>query len=146
MASQAAGVSWMETAFEWLQGDLVGASELSLSYGLDHPRLRASQAFTNAGVVLLVFASIGFVISVMSWIDVHVVFKKAESGRTSQIVVAWLMTPMLVEIARDLAADQRFSLLARGGALWRPLIPSLVFLALGVAAWIYTSTYRAGDE
>ena len=89
---------------------------------------------------------IGLVISATSWIRVHVVFRQPESRRTSQIVLAWLLTPLISGISRDLAIDQRFFLLFNGGAVWRPLVPSVIVLLLSVFAWWYTARYRDSEE
>ena len=143
--SEAAAVSWVKVGVDWISGDLGVLNPIVGNYDLSHPRLRAAEALTEGGLILLVFATLGFVIAATSWIRVHVIFRRPESRRTSQIVIAWLTAPLLTDLTRSLAADQRYETLFNDGALWRAIVPSVVFLILGLMAWWYTARYREPD-
>jgi hypothetical protein len=104
------------------------------------------EAVGEAGLLLLVFASIGFVIAANSWIRAHVLFKRDQDRLAAQIVVAWLLAPLLTGIAADLTSAQRFQVLFRGGAIWRPAVPYVVLLVLAVVAWRWTARYRSPAE
>jgi hypothetical protein len=86
------------------------------------------------------------VVAAMSWVNAHVVFKRAQDARAFHVVLAWLISPLVVEISRRLAADQRFRALFGGAALWRPLIPHLVVLVGAVLLWLYTARYRESED
>lgn len=141
-ASQLAIVSWVKTGLEWLKGDLGSTSQLSESYTFDSPRLRAAQALSDGPLILVVFASVGFVIAAMSWVRAHVVFKRSEDAGTANIVLAWLISPLVVDLARNFATIQKARALFRGTALWRPALAHVVITAFGVFVWWYSARYR----
>jgi hypothetical protein len=102
---------------------------------------------TEGGYLLLVFASIGVVIAAMSWVRAHVVFTRPEDARAFHVVLAWLLSPLVVEISRRLSEAQGFRALFQGAALWRPLVPHVATLLATIFLWWYTRRYReTGDE
>ena len=145
-ASQFASLSWMRTLIEWARGDLSDVGRPSGSIALDDPRARVALAITESGLVLMVVASVGFVIAAMSWVRAHVVFKRPEDARAFYVVLSWLVAPMIVGLTRQFASEQRFRVFFRGAALWRPLVPSIIALAVGVFLWWYTSRYREMED
>lgn len=145
-ASQAASLSWVRVLIEGVRGDLSGFRELVLTYDVGNTRLRVAQAVTQASQLLAVYASIGFVIAASSWTRAHVVFRKPQDASAFQVVIAWLVAPLVVEITNRLSADQRFRVLFKGVALWRPAVPHLVVLLAGLAAWWYTARYRESED
>jgi hypothetical protein len=145
-ASQLASVSWVRTALEWATGGMPDISQVSADYDLTDPRLRVAEAITEGGLLLVVFASVGFVIAAMSWVRAHVVFKRVEDMRTFHIVLSWLVAPVIVGLTRQFAWEQRFRVLFRDAALWRPLIPSLLSLAVALFLWWYTARYRESED
>jgi hypothetical protein len=145
-ASRVASVSWVGTLADWLRGDLQLAQRVSDTYALDHPRLRAAYALSEGPLIFVVFASIGFVIAAMSWVRSHVVFKRAQDAKTFYIVLAWLIAPLVVELARHFATLQRSRVLFRGASVWRPAVAHIVVTALALLAWWYTARYREPED
>jgi hypothetical protein len=146
MAGSAAPSSWIRLVLGWMEGGLPEGVSTMGPYVLGHPRLQVAEAVSEAGLILLVFASIGFVIAIMSWIRAHVVFRRAADQRAAQVVVAWIATPLLTALAGDLTGDQRFQVLFRGAPLWRPLLPYVLLLLAALAVWRATSGYRESGE
>jgi hypothetical protein len=145
-ASQAASLSWVRTIAAWIGGDMPGVTEMSGTYDVSHPRARVAIAIIESGLVLMVIASVGFVIAAMSWVRAHVVFKREQDARAFYVVLSWLIAPMVVGLTQQFASEQSFRVLFRGAALWRPLMPSVLAFAVGIWVWWYTGRYRdAGD-
>jgi hypothetical protein len=146
-ASQQALMSWIDTGLDWLRGDLVIPAGPGEAYRLDDPKLRAAQAFSDGPLILVVFASVGFVIAAMSWVNANVVFKKAQDSRTAFIVLAWLIAPLVVGISRHFSDLNRARVLFRGAPLWQPALPHVLVTGAAVFLWWYTRRYRdPGDE
>jgi hypothetical protein len=145
-ASRLASISWVRTAVAWTRGEISGINETGIDYGLDDPRVLVSNAVAEGGLLFVVFAAVGFVIAGMSWVRAHVLFKRDEDARAFYVALSWCVAPVVVGLSRQLAEEQRFRALFRGGALWRPLVPSLIALAAGVFLWWYTARYREPED
>jgi hypothetical protein len=141
-ASQEALMSWVQTSIDWLRGDLRITPGLNQAYRLDDPRLRAAQAFSDGPLVLVVLASVGFVIAAMSWVRAHVVFKQAQDSKTAYIVLAWLIAPLVVGLARRFSSQERARVLFRGSPVWQPAVSHVVVTLIAVFLWWYTRRYR----
>ena len=145
-ASGLASFSWVRTLVSWASGDLPGTALVRTDYDLADPRFRAAYAITESSRLLMVLACVGFVVAAISWVHAHVVFKRSQDARAFYIALAWLVAPVIVGLTRQVVREQHFRVLFRGAALWRPLIPSLLALALGVFLWWYTARYRDVDD
>lgn len=145
-ASRVAPPSWIHTVAAWLQGDLAGVDLVRDAYGLEDGRLRAVDALASVGFLLTVFASVGFVIAAMSWVRAHVVFRRATDSRGVHIVLGWLVAPTVVDLLNQFSRAQQFRVLFRGAVIWRPVVPAIAGVLLGLLAWWYTARYRESED
>jgi hypothetical protein len=104
-----------------------------------HPRVRAGEALIDGSLVLVMFGVLGLVLAVGRWIRGHVVFNRKEDERAAHLVVAWLLSPMAVALTLRPADTLRFRALFQDGPLWAILLPSLVLLGVGIAAWVWSA-------
>jgi hypothetical protein len=143
------GTGWVRVLHEWLQGDLVGLEDRvppGQVYPVTHPRRRAGEALLDGSLILLVFGILGLVLATGRWIRGHVTFNRPEDERAAHLVVAWLLSPMAVALTLRPADTLRFRALFEDGPLWAILLPSLVLLAVGIAAWVWSAKDPGPDE
>ena len=139
----AGGDGWIRTLADWQRGELgdlappAGAEGVESRYSVSSPRTRVANALLDVGLVLLVPGVIGLVLGMGRWVRARVTFRRLEDEQAAHMVVAWLLAPIVVHLTVILwAEDVYYRALFEGRSLLSILVPYVVVLVVGLAAWV----------
>ncbi len=133
--------SWVLTAVRLSRGELEGFRERPGEgpFSPDHPRMLVAEALLDGALVLVALGVLGIMVAIGRLMRRHVIFRSEEAERVAHVAVGWVVSPLLVVIVSDVAADQRFQAMTGDRSLLFTLVPAVLLLGLGVASvfWPY---------
>lgn len=105
------------------------------AYSSTHPRVIAVDAVASFGALLLPFVVVGIVLGASAWIGRHATFAVPRDEAVMRWVTAWVLAPVVTYTVSGWSLGSRYSVLFLGHAIWKPLLPYVLFTWLASQGW-----------